>query len=124
VLLLWRFLMHDLYDSVTRRIVDALAAGTPPWIRPWTTDDADPYPANLATGRSYRGINVLLLNLQAAACGYPVNRWMTYRQALALGAHVRCGETGTPIVLFKMKEVRTEGESSDGENAPRVVPFL
>ncbi|MDT3680816.1 MAG: zincin-like metallopeptidase domain-containing protein [Burkholderiaceae bacterium] len=113
-----------LYESVTQRIVDALAAGTPPWIRPWTTDDADPYPANLATGRAYRGINVLLLNLQAAACGYPVNRWMTYRQALALGAHVRRGETGTPVVLFKMKAVRTEGEPSDGEKASRVVPLL
>ncbi|MCD6673167.1 MAG: ssDNA-binding domain-containing protein [Burkholderiaceae bacterium] len=116
--------MHDLYESVTRRIVDALAAGTPPWIRPWTTDVADPYPANLATGRSYRGINVLLLNLQAAACGYPVNRWMTYRQALAVGAHVRRGEVGTPITLFKPKEVRAEGEPSDAENVPRVVPIL
>lgn len=35
--------MHDLYDSVTQRIVGALEAGTPPWIRPCTTNDADPY---------------------------------------------------------------------------------
>ena len=34
--------MTDLYTSVTDRIVAALEAGTPPWIRPWSGADADP----------------------------------------------------------------------------------
>ena len=51
--------LPDLYASVTARIVAALEAGTPPWIRPWTGPDFDPAPANAVTGRAYRGINVL-----------------------------------------------------------------
>lgn len=116
--------MNDLYDAVTRRIVAALEAGTPPWIQPWSTDPADPYPANLATGRAYRGINVLLLNLQAAARQYRVNRWMTYRQALAMGAQVRKGEVGTPVILFKMKEIRAEGEPAAPDATARIVPLM
>ena len=53
----------DLYAVVTARIVAALEAGTPPWIRPWTGIDCDPTPANVTSHRPYRGINVLLLNL-------------------------------------------------------------
>lgn len=117
--------MNDLYEAVTRRIVAALEAGTPPWIQPWGSHPADPYPMNLATGRPYRGVNVLLLNLQAHGCGYARNRWMTYRQALAIGAHVRKGETGTPVVLFKLKEVGAAGERPESEDTPRrVYPLL
>ncbi|GAA4414674.1 zincin-like metallopeptidase domain-containing protein [Quisquiliibacterium transsilvanicum] len=116
--------MSDLYEAVTARIVAALEAGTPPWIRPWSTDPADAAPCNLATRRPYRGVNVLLLNLQAAACGYERNRWLTFRGAQALGARVRRGETGTPIVFFKLKEVRGESEVSEAGGDVRVVPLL
>jgi antirestriction protein ArdC len=30
--------MRDLYAEVTAKIVAALEAGTPPWIRPWSGD--------------------------------------------------------------------------------------
>jgi antirestriction protein ArdC len=116
--------MSDLYEAVTARIVAALEAGTPPWIRPWSTDPADAAPCNLATRRPYRGVNVLLLNLQAAACGYERNRWLTFRGAQALGARVRRGETGTPIVFFKLKEVRGDSEVSEAGGDVRVVPLL
>jgi len=116
--------MSDLYEAVTARIVAALEAGTPPWIRPWSTDPADPAPCNHATGRPYRGVNVLLLNLQADACGYERNRWLTFRQALALGGHVRKGESGTPVVFFKLKEVRAEAQTPEGEAEARVYPLL
>lgn len=116
--------MNDLYDTVTRRIVAALEAGTPPWIQPWSADPADPYPTNLVSGRAYRGINVLLLNLQAGACGYPVNRWMTYRQARAIGAQVRKGETGTQVIFFKLRELPAEGEQADPQAPGRVIPLI
>ena len=52
-------------------------------------------PADLSSGRRYRGINVLLLSLKAMQRGYSANRWITYPQAKALGAQVRKGESGT-----------------------------
>ena len=109
----------DLYQSVTDRIIAALEAGTPPWVCPWVRGSGLAAPANLGSGRPYRGINVLLLNLQALSCGYEHNRWLTYRQALARG------EQGTPVVFFKMLEVEGAHASAVEPRTDRkVVPLL
>lgn len=112
--------MIDLYQRVTDRIVTALEAGTPPWIAPW--QDRTALPSNLATGKAYRGINVLMLHIEAMARGFADSRWLTLRQANELGAHVRKGEHGTPIVFWKMREV--DGEADEAEDDKRVVPML
>ena len=115
----------DLYESVTLQIIAALEAGTPPWVCPWHGNDADMAPANLSTRRPYRGVNVLLLNLQHMLRGYDGNRWLTYQQARGLGAQVRKGETGTPIVFFKLHELGpAAGALSDPDSQRRVVPLL
>ena len=87
--------MRDLYQEITDRIVAAIELGTPPWVRPWSAGNQSP--RNAATGYQYRGINTLLLSLQAALQGYPRHEWLTYRQALMLGGQVRGGEHGTVI---------------------------
>ena len=85
--------MSDLYQTVTDKIVAALEAGTAPWIRPWSTGDSG-LPVNGSTQRPYQGINVVLLTLEGMLRGFERNSWLTYRQALALGAQVRGGEHG------------------------------
>ncbi len=115
----------DLYQSVTNRIVAALEAGAPPWVCPWSGGPGASAPANLGSGRPYRGINVLLLNFQAMLGGYPVNRWLTYCQAQALGAQVRRGEQGTQVVFFKLLEVEGRQPCNAPSPAdPKVVPLL
>jgi antirestriction protein ArdC len=114
--------MKDLYQEVTNRIVAALEAGTPPWVRPWSAE-ADPVPVNAGSHRPYRGINVLLLSLEALARGYSRNRWLTYRQAAELGGQVRGGARGTQVVFFKMHEV-PEKDSPPEAPATRQVPLL
>lgn len=115
----------DLYQTVTDQIISALEAGTPPWVCPWRRDTDDVAPANITTGKPYRGINVLLLNLRFMAHGFVHNRWLTFNQAAALGGRVRKGEHGTPIVFFKMHEVASDAprvaSESDGR---RVIPLL
>ena len=113
----------DLYQVVTDQIISALEAGTPPWVCPWSRLPGDAVPANLATSRAYRGINTLLLNMQAISHGYAVNRWLTFSQARALGACVRKGESGTGIVFFKMLECDSPRAAND-EPARRVIPLL
>ena len=121
----------DIYQSVTAQVIAALEAGTPPWVCPWESGHGSAIPANLSTGRPYRGINTLLLNLQAMSHGYALNRWLTFQQARSLGGHVRKGESGTPIVFFKMLDV--EGKDGSGHaalhaanDAParKVIPLL
>ena len=114
--------LKDLYQSVTDQIIAALKAGTQPWVCPWQAGAGDLAPANLASGRPYRGINVLLLNLRAMSCGCGTNRWMTFQQACSLGASVRKGEHGTPIVFFKMHEVGTGDAQVTVDR--KVIPLL
>lgn len=115
----------DLYTTVTNQIVAALEAGTPPWLCPWHGTGVDPRPCNATTGRMYRGINVLLLNLQAMAHGYSASRWLTFAQALSVGASVRKGEHGSQIVFFKMHEYEKDSPAdADGSSDRRVVPLL
>jgi len=116
--------LRDLYQTVTDKIVAALESGTPPWVRPWTGADFDPAPANATTQRPYRGINVLLLNLQSMSRGFERNRWMTFQQALSVGACVRKGEHGTPVVFFKMHEVDAAGVERQPAEERKVIPLL
>ena len=90
--------MKDLYAETTARIIAVLEQGVGPWVRPWSTVDARPM--NVGTRRPYRGINVVLLGLEAQAHGYVLNRWLTYRQALEAGGQVRRGEEGSTVVFW------------------------
>ena len=119
--------MKDIYQAVTDQVIAALETGTPPWVCPWTRSAGSMLPANAASSRAYRGINVLLLTMQAAVRGYDQQRWLTFNQARALGAHVRRGEEGTGIVFFKMHEVEGVAPMPAASNdAPgrRVIPLL
>jgi antirestriction protein ArdC len=117
----------DLYVNVTARIVSALEAGVAPWIRPWSTT-ADTLPMNAGTRRPYRGVNFVLLTLEAQAQGYPLQRWVTYREALELGGQVRKGERGTTIVYWQLKRVAAVADvypDRDEPNLPdKVYPLL
>jgi len=118
--------MHrDLYAEVTNRIVSALEAGVTPWIRPWSMD-FDPTPINAVSRRCYRGINVVLLTLEVQSRGYSRNAWMTYRQAIELGAQVRRGESGTTAIFYKLHELAnpTTVEQIESEKTSKVISFL
>ena len=102
----------SLYDDITNKIIAELEAGRVPWVQPWGTTAAKAplaMPANAATGRQYSGINVLILWGAVIEHGFPVQSWLTFRQALSLGGHVRKGERGTtvpsmPTGSFPMKD--------------------
>lgn len=55
---------RDLYAETTARIGAALEQGVAPWVKPWSTG-IDTLPMNGGTRRPYRGVNVLLLELEA-----------------------------------------------------------
>ena len=47
----------SIYQTVTDRILTQLKAGVVPWRKPWTSG----LPRSLASGKEYRGINILML---------------------------------------------------------------
>ena len=58
----------------------------------------------------------------ARAAGYRAPRFLTYKQALELGGHVRRGERGTKVYFVKQLQVRDK--DSDDKSATRVIPML
>ncbi|HEY3181189.1 MAG TPA: zincin-like metallopeptidase domain-containing protein, partial [Casimicrobiaceae bacterium] len=104
-----------------------LERGAPPWVRPWS-QDVDSMPMNASGRRPYRGINALLLTLEANSQGYPLNRWLTYRQAAELGGQVRRGERGTTVVLWRLRKLSATANAFPDEGEPdlheRVIPLL
>jgi antirestriction protein ArdC len=105
-----------LYQEVTDRIVAELEAGAAPWLCPWTKSKANGtgiMPSNAITGRSYHGINVVILWGARATKGYESNGWLTFKQAQDNGGSVRKGEKATQVVLTKklrIKDRETEEE--------------
>lgn len=111
---------RDIYAEVTDKIIAQLEAGTMPWARPW--NDAHGcsagFPSNYATGKQYRGINIPLL----WASGHQDQRWLTYKQAQAIGANVRKGEHGSLVVFYKQWKLNDVNAS--GEKTEKSIPIL
>jgi putative DNA primase/helicase len=96
---------QDYVRAVTERLIEQLEQGTAPWVKPWSPGMRF-MPYNPVTGRSYRGMNAIVLLATAEALGYGDARWMTYRQAGTAGGQVRRGEQGTWIQYWKWREER------------------
>ncbi len=105
----------DVYNRVTSEIIAAIESGAGTWRMPWHHNgSAIARPTNLASGKRYRGINVLALWAAAAAASYVDGLWGTYRQWQAAGAQVRKGERATAVVLWK-ERTRKASDDEDGE---------
>ena len=118
--------MNDIYQTITDKIIAELEAGTPPWVRPWS-GEADPFPRNALSQRPYRGINNVLLGMEAHCRGYSTNQWLTFKQAQSLGGHVRKGERSSMIIYYEARMVEKEDAETlaDGDEAEkRFIPLI
>jgi antirestriction protein ArdC len=114
----------DIYTRITDRIVADLEQGVRPWMKPWSVANTDgritrPLRHN---GLPYSGMNVLLLWSEGVARGFSSPMWMTFKQALELGAAVRKGETGSTVV-FASRFTKSESDGH-GNEVDREIPFL
>lgn len=114
--------MADSYNRVIATILAQLAtADSATWVCPWHWARGG-LPRNALTGRTYRGINTLALWCGAQAQGYADARWATYRQWAELGAQVRRGEQGTPVLFYRDLPPETAHATRDDDaKAPRFV---
>jgi antirestriction protein ArdC len=115
---------QDIYTRVTAKIIASLEQGVRPWMKPWSGENAA---ARISrplrhNGTPYSGINILMLWGASVEHGFTSPSWMTFRQALALTAHVRKGEKGS-LVVYANTFTRTE-EDADGQEIDREIPFL
>jgi len=100
------------HEQVAENLIEQLKKGVAPWQKPWEPGDLlATLPMNPTTGKRYRGINSL--NLMSRA--YTDPRWLTYKQAVSLGAQVRKGEKSTLVQYWKFTD---EHIKTDDNNNP------
>jgi antirestriction protein ArdC len=82
-------------------------------------------PRSAASRKFYSGINILILWDAVIRRGFAAQEWLTFRQALSLGGHVRKGERGTVICYADSFIPKAERERvQTGGDDPSRVPFL
>ncbi len=115
-----------LYQEVTDRVIRELEQGRVPWVQPWAGARAGlGLPKNAVSARRYSGINILILWDAVIGRGFGSHHWLTFRQALGLGGHVRKGERGTTICYadrFIPKDEQARARDEGDEAAS--IPFL
>ena len=103
-------------DEVADRIIALLDAGDlPPWEKDWR-DSNFGLPLNAVSMKPYRGINRWMTMLTQQLMNYQDPRWLTFRQAQALGGHVRKGEQSTTVVFWKRVPARQAAREMEGQD--------
>jgi antirestriction protein ArdC len=88
-------------DAFVGRVAQSLEAGVVPWRNP----DLPVEPQhNAVSGRSYGGLNALLLMEAAGAEGYTDPRWLTQKEAKEHGFKARLGEKSTKLEFWDKDE--------------------
>jgi antirestriction protein ArdC len=117
---------NSLYQEITDKIIAELEQGRVPWVQPWgNTGVPLGTPRNAASQRPYSGINILILWMACTERGFTGQNWLTFRQALKIGAHVRKGEKGTTVVYAdRFVPYRERTRAAEAGDEPEAIPFL
>ena len=100
----------EIYATITNRFIEKLKEGTVPWQKPWLAAQ------NIISRKPYQGINALLLG----SSDFKSPFWLSFKQALDLGGHVKKGERSTPVIYYKLLSAataRTSGRTSCRKNS-------
>ena len=110
----------DVYQTITAKIIAAIEAGARTYTMPWHGSIVSPaFPVNAATGKAYRGANVLALWVEAHLRRYISGHWASFRQWSQIGAQVRKGERGCLIIFYKRLEETDDANEKDVDRSAR-----
>jgi len=113
----------SLAARVTAQLIDALHNGVRPWVQPWNSATALGLPLR-ANNIPYRGFNIIALWAAAQQHGFTPRHWFSFKQAQALGAHVRRGERGTPIIFYIDGRAADDDTTTPAESSPKSRAIL
>jgi antirestriction protein ArdC len=115
---------RDVAADITTRILAELEQGVLPWRKPWDGARTGLALPRRAMGEAYRGVNVLILWSAAMESGYASPYWLTFNQAVKLGACVRKGERGEVVVYYGQgKRRRVDEGGAEVEDAFRFLKW-
>ena len=109
-------------EIVTDKILMIIeTTGELPWLKPWIpVAGSGNAPRNLISGKTYHGVNALLLFSIQQVSGHASPYWLTFKQAQDKGGMVRKGEKGTPVVYYNFIDVEDQETGGDDKK----IPFL
>ena len=116
----------DIHQEITDAVVESLEAIREQygkdhegfaWDKPWI-DTANGRPRNI-DGKPYRGINVLLLLIQASKMGYTQNVWGTIKAWNAKGGKIIKGSKSIKITFYR--EIKSEDKETGEETKIRFL---
>lgn len=112
------FVRKDVQQQVTDTIIKQLEAGIVPWKQSWTDNQSMlRLPKNAVTGKTYRGINIVLLWSTANEKRYASQEWASFKQWQSKKEAIRKGEKGNFVVYTDTFEKEVDGEI-------KKIPFL
>ncbi|MGK2957399.1 MAG: ArdC family protein [Acidimicrobiales bacterium] len=109
----------DIYSRVTNEIVHAIELGVSKYEMPWHRPAGAGLPRNPVTRNAYRGVNTVSLWSTGRVNGYVSPYWASYLQWKTLGAQVKQGERGSPVVFYKSAEITDKNQNDDGDENER-----
>ncbi len=103
----------DVYQRTTDAIVEQLESGTDlgEWSAPWH-HQCSGMPTNAATGKAYRGGNILALWVAEIENAYGSSFWATYKQWSALGRQVVRGQRASFGIKWVDRGIKDDGPQS------------
>lgn len=105
----------DVYTAITNQIIAAIDAGADNPKMPWhCAGGVIERPVNVASGKTYRGVNTVALWASAFSQQFQTGLWGTYRQWSDKGAQVRKGEKSSLIVFYKDLTSRADDDADAG----------
>lgn len=112
----------SVYQTITQKIVEVIEASAGEFVMPWhRLGPGVGRPINAATGKPYRGVNVVALWAESLTSGYGSGRWATFQQWRQLGAQVRRGEHGATIVVYKPAGAKQEEDEEEAGAGGRLL---
>lgn len=101
----------DIYEIITKKILDQIEAGVCPWSKPWTgvLDGA----INYVSRKPYSLLNQMLLQKEG--------EWLSFNQIVERGGKVKKGAKSGMVVFTKRVEYTREETTDDGETTERVI---
>lgn len=118
----------EMAQQQAKLLIELMGQGKPflPFLKPGDPHTVNHLPYNPTTGRAYRGGNRVMLWIVSMVHGYEDTRWLTYKQAQALGAQVRKGEKSIQLrktVYPDHQEAANAVVAQPWMEKPRSFPF-
>jgi len=113
---------QDVYTKVTDKVVAGLQKDGLKWFCPWAkSEGVMGMPINNATGKAYKGINILLLSAACADNGFEYNEWLTYKQCADKGGQVKKGSKSEMVIYWQVSFVDKDSNWYKNEDAVKAA---